>query len=279
MWYNDCMTKFLEGLLARFSGAPARVVFPEGDNDIIKQAVGIVGGYVDARLLSGAAALRESAELVADGLADGIVAGIDFTSREVILATRDVVGAVGKTFSACFVIELPNGAVYTVADCAACKNPTAEQLKDIVLQTVETHEAISDDAPRVAMLSFSTFGSGGKDASFDKIRQAVELIKIANPDLMIDGEMQLDAAVSLAIGRKKALSSKVAGRANILITPDLNSGNILYKAMEQFAGGRAYGPILQGFKAPLSDLSRGSTVQDVVGATIITAARINQQRS
>jgi phosphate acetyltransferase len=218
--------------------------------------------------------------MVANGEADAIVAGADYTSRDVILAVRDRIGTTGQTFSASFVIELPDGKVYTVADCAACQNPTAEQLRDIILQTVQTHQAISDDAPRVAGLSFSTFGSGGdKNESILKIRQAVKLVKKSHPDLAIDGEIQLDAAVDEKIGRKKAPNSAVAGRANILITPDLNSGNILYKAMEQFAGGHAYGPILQGFNAPVSDLSRGSTVQDIIGVAIITAARVNQTRS
>jgi phosphate acetyltransferase len=272
------MTRFLEELSRRLGQTPTKIVFPEGDNQAIKRAAEAVGDYIEAILLDGPDALEKSVGLVADGQADAIVAGIDYTSREVILAVRDGIGATGKTFSSSFVIELPDGRIYTVADCAACKNPTAEQLSDIVLQTVETHRAISDDEPRVAMLSFSTLGSGGKDPSFDKIRQAIELVRATSPDLKIDGELQLDAATNPAIGRKKAPDSDVAGRANILITPDLNSGNILYKSMEQFAGGHAYGPILQGFNAPVSDLSRGSTAEDVIGVAIITAARINKLR-
>jgi phosphate acetyltransferase len=274
------MTSFLEKLLGKLGQATVKIVFPEGSNDAVKQAVAeLPNDKIEAILLDGADALTKSVELVASGQADAIVAGIDYTSRDVILAVRDGIGAVGPTFSASFVIELPNSQVFTVADCAACKNPTAEQLKDIVLQTVETHRAISDDEPRVAMLSFSTLGSGGKDPSFDKIRQTIELVKTASPELKIDGEMQLDTAVNQTIGQKKAPNSTVAGRANILVTPDLNSGNILYKSMEQFAGGHAYGPILQGFNAPVSDLSRGSTAQDIVGVAIITAARISKLRS
>jgi phosphotransacetylase len=191
----------------------------------------------------------------------------------VILAVRDGIGMIEKTFSSSFVIELIDGQILTLADAAACKNPSAEQLKDIVLQTVETHRAISDDEPKVAMLSFSTFGSGGKDETIDKIREAILLIRNASPGLKVDGEMQLDAAINIVIGQKKAPNSEVAGQANILIAPDLNSGNILYKSIEQFARGKAYGPILQGFNAPASDLSRGSTVDDVIGTAIITAAR------
>lgn len=272
------MTKFLEGLIKNLGSEKAKIVFPEGNNKNIKEAVDKLPNLIDPVLLSGENALQESAKMVADGEADAIVAGIDYTSRDVILSVRDGIGAVNKTFSASFVIELPDDRVYTVADCAACKNPTAEQLRDIVLQTVDTHKAISDDEPRVAMLSFSTFGSGGKDPSFDKIRETIDLVREADPELAIDGEMQLDAAVNLEVGKKKAPNSKVAGQANILVVPDLNTGNILYKSMEQFAGGHAYGPILQGFKAPVSDLSRGSTAQDVLGVAIITAARIKNSR-
>ena len=272
------MTKFLQELTNRLGDEKFKIVFPEGGNENIKQAINELPNIIEAVSLSSEGALKESAEMVARGETDAIVAGIDYTSRDVILTVRDQIGAINKTFSASFVIELPDERVYTVADCAACKNPDAQQLRDIVLQTVETHKAISQEEPKVAMLSFSTFGSGGRDPSFDKIREAIELVREADPSLAIDGEMQLDAAVNPAVGKKKAPESKVAGEANILVVPDLNTGNILYKSMEQFAGGHAYGPILQGFKAPVSDLSRGSTVQDVLGVAIITAARIKNAK-
>ena len=137
-------------------------------------------------------------------------------------------------------------------------------LYDIVLQTYETAEAVLSDTPRVAMLSFSTLGSGGNDNSIDRIKTVVNRIHDEYPDIAIDGELQLDAAINEAIGNKKAPGSTVAGRANVLIVPDLNSGNILYKAIEQFGGFTAAGPILQGFNAPVSDLSRGSTKEDVL---------------
>ena len=272
------MTKFLKELTKDFGEEKFKIVFPEGSNENIKLAIEELPDAIEPVLLSSEDALKKSTEMVAESKADAIVAGIDYTSRDVILAVRDEIGAIKKTFSASFVIELPNEKVYTVADCAACKNPNAEQLKDIVLQTVETHQAISKEEPKVAMLSFSTFGSGGRDPSFDKIRETIQLVREEKPGLAIDGEMQLDAAVNPEVGQKKAPESKVAGQANILVVPDLNTGNILYKSMEQFAGGHAYGPILQGFKAPVSDLSRGSTVQDVLGVAIITAARIKNLR-
>ena len=121
------------------------------------------------------------------------------------------------------------------------------------------------------MLSYSTKGSAGGD-SVELVTQALQLVKTERPDILIDGELQLDAAIVPAIGQKKSPDSPVAGRANVLVFPDLDSGNIAYKLAEHLAGGHAYGPILQGFARPISDLSRGSSVDDVIGATLITAS-------
>ena len=153
-----------------------------------------------------------------------------------------------------------------MSDAATCKNPTEDQLFDITIQTYETACAILPDGevPRIALLNFSTAGSGGKDPSIERARAVVQRVHTENPEILIDGEMQLDAAVVPEIGRKKFADSAVAGHANVWIVPDINSGNILYKAMERFGGFTAAGPILQGFNAPCSDLSRGSTVDDVV---------------
>jgi len=271
------MTKFINKLQEGLEKNKPKIVFPEGNNQNIIKAVELAKDYIEPILLTGDNALVEAAKMVSRKEADAMVAGIDCTTRDVILTTRDNIGMKGKTFSSCFVIELPNDKVYTLADCGVCINPSAEQLGDIVLQTVETHKQVSNEPPRVAMLSFSTKGSA-RDQSIDKINQTIELVKSAQPDLMIDGELQLDAAVNPRVGQKKAPDSSVAGKANILVVPDINSGNILYKSMEQFANGIAYGPILQGFNAPISDLSRGSTVEDVFGVAIITAVRINNSK-
>lgn len=265
------MSKFLESLNIE---SKKRIVFPEGENETIKEAAKKSEDIIEPILLSGEDALKKACEMVAKGEADSLIAGIDYTSRDVILSAREHIGMDGKIFSASFVMELPDGKVYTLADCAACQNPNAEILAEIIHQTVQTHQSISEDEPRVACLSFSTFGSGGdKNESILKIREAIKLVKEKFPDLKIDGEMQLDAAVNEKIGRKKAPNSSVAGRANILICPDLNSGNILYKSMEQFTGGHAYGPLLQGFKKPISDLSRGSSLEDVMGVIRISTLR------
>ena len=268
------MTDFTNKLFNNLSMRP-KIVFPEGDNPIIIKATSQTREFVESILLTGKDSMVKATKMVADGKADSMIAGIDYTSRDVILACRDNIGMRSRTFSASFVMDLPDERVFTLADCAACKNPTAEQLVDIVLQTVdETHSKISNEPPRVAMLSFSTLGSGGKDPSIEKMHDAISIIKKQRPELSIEGEMQLDAAINPSIGAKKSPGSKVAGKANILICPDLNSGNILYKSMEQFGGAHAYGPILQGFRAPISDLSRGSTTEDVLGVIAITVARL-----
>ena len=215
-----------------------KIVFPEHQNEIIKAAIAEAKAeFPNTFEPVFADSLASACEKVRDGLADAMIAGIDYTSREVILACRDIIGVrqTGKTM-----------------------------LYDIILQTHETAEAILAEQPRVAVLSFSTLGSGGSDDSIDRARKVISRIQSENSDIAIDGELQLDAAVNPSIGNKKAPGSTVAGRANVLIAPDLNSGNILYKAMEQFGGFTAAGPILQGFNAPVSDLSRGSTKEDVL---------------
>lgn len=253
------------------------IVFPEGDNSKIIEAINSVKseGLINPIILhknEHENCLEAAAKMVASGQADSMIAGIDYTSRDVILTTRDFIGMSGKTFTSSFVMEFPDGHKLVLADCATCKNPTAEQLADIVLQTSEVAEKVLKTKPKVAMLSFSTYGSGGKDPSIDKIHQAMEIVKAQNPDLIIDGELQLDAAMNPEIAAKKAPNSPLRGEANVLILPDLNSGNIIYKTLEQLAGAKAYGPILQGFNKPVSDLSRGSTVDDVVGVIEIIAA-------
>lgn len=210
--------------------------------------------------------LTEAAEAVCQGRADSLLSGVDFSSREVILAVRDGIGVEGegkRTFSASFWLKRED-AEFVIGDAAACKHPTEEQLYDIILQTYETGKVLLKEEPRVAILSWSTLGSGGKDEETAKLQRVIEKVRKTRPEVKIDGEMQLDAAVSEAVGRKKAPGSEVAGRANVLILPDLNSGNILYKAMEQFGGFTAAGPLLQGFKVPAADLSRGSNREDII---------------
>ncbi len=235
-----------------------KIVFPELNNPIIKTAVDELA--IDA---VPATDLADACEKIKLGTADALIAGIDYSSRDVILACRDGIGAADKTFSSCMVFDRADKNRLIVADIATCKNPTADQLYDIIVQTYATAIKILNATPRVAVLSFSTLGSGGKDESIARAREVIGRIRSDHPEILIDGELQLDAAINPAVAAKKAPNSQVTGKANVLICPDLNSGNILYKAIEQFGGYSAAGPILQGFNAPASDLSRGSTVEDV----------------
>ena len=252
-----------------------KILFPEANNDYIKAATTLLKGEGICEPVLEESDMIVAGKKLSEGLADAMVAGIDFSSRDVILACRDQVGVAGqtdpsekKTFSSLFVADFLDGRRYIVSDGATCKNPTAEQLADIVILVHAAAEKLLEDTPRIAMLSFSTFGSGGKDPSMDKIAEAIKLVRERNPNILVDGEMQLDAAVNERIGKKKApQGSEVAGRANVLITPDINSGNILYKSLEQFAGAKLAGPILLGFNKPVSDLSRGSTAEDIVFTT------------
>ena len=235
-----------------------KIVFPEYQNIKIQEAI---SRFPEVEAIK-ADGLESACKIIRDNTADAMVAGIDYTSRDVILACRDGLGMVSKTFTSSFVMKRGDE-ILVLADVATCKNPTEDQLFDIVTQTYETAKAVLNE-PKIAMLSFSTLGSGGHDDSMTRIQNVVQKVHKERPDILIDGEMQLDAAVVPEIALKKAPNSPVAGKANVLICPDLNSGNILYKALERFGGFTAAGPILQGFNYPVSDLSRGSTVEDIV---------------
>ncbi|MBR1939288.1 phosphate acetyltransferase [Candidatus Saccharibacteria bacterium] len=247
-----------------------KIIFPESDNRYIVEAAEQLrqSSLCDPILRN--STLEEACKSVTSGEADALIAGIDYSSRDVILAARDFLGVEAPVFSeknlfsSLFVAKFPDGRTLILSDGATCKHPTVEQLADIIRLTSAAAAKILDDEPRVALLSFSTFGSGGKDATMDLLREAKQLYLLKFPEAKVDGEMQLDAAINPRIGAKKAPNSEVAGRANVLIVPDINAGNILYKSFEQLAGAQVAGPILLGFKYPVSDLSRGSTAEDVV---------------
>lgn len=247
------------------------IVFPELQNKIINQAISEYNSEnIDKQIVPiPAGFLEEACQKTASGEADALIAGIDYTTRDVVLACKDFLGMTEgvKTFSSCFVLKNDSAKsdslkTLILADAGVTKTPTDEQLYDIVLETYETAKKILKSAPKIAMLSFSTMGSA-KNESIDKIKNVIARVRSERPEIAIDGEMQLDCAVNPDIAMKKAPGSAVAGHANVLIVPDLNSGNILYKSLEQFGGYTAAGPILQGFKKPASDLSRGSSVEDV----------------
>lgn len=213
------------------------------------------------------------------GEAHGLVAGSNSPTADVLRAAIQVIKTAPgiKTVSSAFVMETADGkfgdnGLLLFADCAVLPDPTSEQLADIAASTAATASSVVGLEPRVAMLSFSTMGSASHPL-VSKVQDAVQILKDRNVDFAFDGEMQADAAVVEAIGAKKAPDSDVAGKANILVFPDLQSGNIGYKLVQRFAGADAHGPIVQGLAKPVNDLSRGCSVEDIANLVAITATQ------
>ena len=238
-----------------------KIIFPEiTNNNIAKEAT---SHFNDIEFLS-TDSLDQAVELLKTGQADSLIAGIDYSTRDVILALKDQIPLKSNCFSSCFICQKEQQTI-AIADGGVVKHPDQAQLYTIIEDTAKTFQAFTGNQPRIALLSYSTKGSGAKDSSeFQDYYDCIQEITNHHPNWLIDGEMQLDCAINPRIADKKAPDSILKGQANILITPDLNSGNILYKSLEQFGGFHIAGPILQGFKIPLADLSRGSTVEDII---------------
>lgn len=235
-----------------------KIVFPElAQNSIARQ---VIKDFPAIEFFS-APDLATAAELVASGQADSMISGLDYSSRNVLIAYKDHLPLKSDFFSSCFICE-KDGRHFALADGGVNKLPDEDKLYTIVEDTAITYETYYGEQPKIAMLSYSTHGSGGKNPDLVKIHFVINKIRERHPDWLIDGEMQLDAAVNPTVATKKISDSPLKGQANVLITPDLNSGNIFYKSLEQFGGFTIAGPIIQGFVRPLADLSRGSTIND-----------------
>jgi phosphate acetyltransferase len=213
--------------------------------------------------------------MVQEGLADGMVSGaIHSTAATVrpafeIIKTSPGAAIVSSVFFMCLADR-----VLVYGDCAVNPDPDAEQLADIAIQSAETAARFGVE-PRIALLSYST-GTSGSGVDVDKVRKATEIVRRLRPDLLVEGPIQYDAAVEPKVAATKLPGSAVAGHATVLIFPDLNTGNNTYKAVQRSAGAVAVGPVLQGLRKPVNDLSRGALVQDIVNTVAITAIQAQQ---
>lgn len=215
--------------------------------------------------------LRAAVAAMSAGLLDGVVAGARATTADVLRAGLQILGPArdGGIVSGAFYMALP-GRVLTFTDAAVVPEPTADQLVSIAEDACVARRSIVGDEPRVAFLSYATRGSAA-GGSVDRVRRAADAFRERNPGVPADGELQADAALVGEVAARKAPGSELAGRANILVFPDLDAGNIAYKLVERLAGAVAVGPILHGLAAPLNDLSRGASIADIVLVARVTA--------
>ena len=263
--YAELLFKAREGKINKKTGAPEYADVAAAKAAILKD-----------HTMYGALILKA-------GDADGFVSGACHSTANTLRPGLQVIKTAPdfKTVSSCFIMVAPEGGnkyvpegVAVFADCAINIEPSAEELADIAVASADTAKKIAGIEPRVAMLSFSTKGSGNDAKYYDtvtKVQKATELAKAAAPDLALDGEFQFDAAVAPEVGELKAPGSKVAGHANTFIFPNINAGNIGYKICQRMGGWMAIGPVCQGFAKPLNDLSRGCNVDDIVATVAVTA--------
>ena len=263
--YAEILFKAREGKINKKTGAPEYATVEDAKAYLLKD-----------RTMFGALILKA-------GDADGFVSGACHSTANTLRPGLQVIKTAAgiKTVSSSFIMVAPQGGnkyipegVALLADCAINIEPSAEELSDIAIATADTAKKIAGIEPRVALLSFSTKGSGNDDKFFKsvpKVQEAVRLAKEKSPDLALDGEFQFDAAIAPEVGALKAPGSEVAGHANVFVFPNINAGNIGYKIAQRMGGWMAIGPVCQGFAKPLNDLSRGCNVDDIVATVAVTA--------
>ena len=217
--------------------------------------------------------------MVKEGDADGLVSGAAHSTADTLRPALQILKTAEgtKLVSAFFLMVVPDcdfgeNGTFVFSDCGLNQNPTSDELSEIAISSAKSFEQLVGKEPKVAMLSYSTYGSAKSDL-VDKVQEATRILKEKAPNLKADGEMQLDAAIVKEIGEKKAPGSEVTGHANTLIFPDLNSGNIGYKLVQRLAKAEAYGPLCQGIAKPVNDLSRGCSSDDIVGVVALTAVQ------